>query len=182
MADEVKRLKNILEEKKSNTQNIFYLDDIFETVKNNLRQLYELIQKYRQLLYPSLFEGIKHLSEDEEKEQLDLIHDMRNCIKLIGKAIGEATRIQNSKGKIILKDIDEANSNLMTIAGTSDYLKKVYNKLTKDNKNLIDHLHLLLAAEKSLDDIIQKYNDSHKEKLYSLGNALYQFNSDTPKA
>ena len=53
MADEVKRLKNILEEKKSNTQNIFYLDDIFETIKGHLEKLPSFSNEFNHAKIPA---------------------------------------------------------------------------------------------------------------------------------
>lgn len=182
MSEEVKRLNIIIEEKKSNTQKILYLDDIFEKIEKNYFELYSLIDDYRNLSYPNLFEGKKKLSEDEDEKEKDLIEKMRIHIKNISQAIGELTKVLNSNGKLKFRNIDNANSNLINIAGTSDYLKRMYNRLAKDNKILLEIFHLLLDAEKSLDFFIEKYNNTHKEKLHSLGNALHLFNSDTPKA
>jgi hypothetical protein len=117
----------------------------------------------------------KRLNEN----RIEDLKDMNLClIRIINAIVSLAGSIDSSQPIII----GEANSNLINIVGIASNVLKRYNQL-QERDNLLINIHSDFAACLKVlnDDIVQKYNGAHEQKLYTIEEAFAVYNQNTPR-
>ena len=159
-------------------EKVIYVDDLIEEMADIVEELSLLAMDYFYLSYPKLTEGIHHFSGEKGKRQQRILDKMARYIRILGKIVGKIEKIKNSDKKLKFKNIDNANKYLIKLSRVGKALMEIYNSMRGEDETIDSYYKLLKESEKSFDFFVEWYNDTHKEKLYTYGNALGEYNSN----
>jgi len=135
-------------------------NDIFNELKNAYRAFFTAFNKYT----ADFFE--KRLYETKNEN----IKDLSSCLSRIANAIANLEKTVDLGNNLIIED---TNASLIDIAGIVSNINVRYNNLPEKDKLLVEiHTFFSICFKTLINDIIQKYNEIHEQKLYTIEEAF----------
>jgi len=132
----------------------------FNELKNAYRAYFTAFNKYT----ADFFE--KRLNETKNEN----IKDLSSCLSRIANAIANLEKTVSLGNNL---NIEDSNASLIDIAGIASNINVRYNNLPEKDKLLVEiHTNFSICLKTLIDDIIQKYNEVHEQKVYTIEEAF----------
>ena len=155
-------------------------DSFFEGLKDELLKLDAIFDEFCSSYYiDSFIRNTKKFLEDLSKNEADLLDRISVHIKRISSAIDQLESAISDN--LVVKDINIVNYNLIDIINVSYSLHNRYLNLNLNSKKLDDMDNLLKLVVKSLNSLIEIYNQSHSP-IMTVNEAFEQCVKNTPNS
>jgi len=150
------------------------------TLLSDVKDYSRLFDQYRQYLVGNDLSNHKQEATNSPSQATESLKELNNCLYRIVNDVINLNQILNLNREYSIEQINEANNNLIDLAGTSDSVNKRFYRLNNPNKLLVDIHKDFLENLSTLNTSIVEYNKDHENTLYLLSQALNIFNNNSP--